>query len=65
MEKISENIKPKPQKVFDYYSGKLDPEEGKKIEEQLSGRKCCVISFCKEVVGFGQTNERVVGDRYS
>ena len=43
MEKISENIKPQPQKVFDYYSGKLDPEEGKKIEEQLSEENAALL----------------------
>lgn len=50
MEKISENIKPQPQKVFDYYSGKLDPEEGKKIEEQLSEENAALLASVKKLL---------------
>lgn len=50
MEKISENIKPQPQKVFDYYSGKLDPEEGKKIEEQLSEENAALLVSVKKLL---------------
>lgn len=50
MEKISENIKPQPQKVFDYYSGKLDPEEGKKIEEQLSEEDAALLASVKRLL---------------
>lgn len=50
MEKISENIKPQPQKVFDYYSGKLDPEEGKKIEEQLSEENVELLASVKKLL---------------
>lgn len=35
MERISKNIESQPQKIFDYCSGKLAPEEGKEIENQL------------------------------
>ena len=39
MEKISKNIESQTQKIFDYCSGRLTPEEGKEIEEQLRDKE--------------------------
>ena len=50
MEKISKDIKSQPQKIFDYYSGKLDPEEGKKIEEQLSEEDAALLASVKRLL---------------
>ena len=64
MEKISENIKPQPQKVFDYYSGKLDPEEGKKIEEQLSEENAALLVSVKKLLDLGLFSDKRLVCRY-